>query len=308
METGVRLELHRMLDRYALDEGLNRLLKEFVREKENENLVWSDLTRYVHFMLGGNSPLIDRAAAVTELVILLLDIVDDLQDQDNKEKPWMTGDPAVTLNALLALFAAAIGELGGGDPSASSRIGELLANSIHGQQADITRAVRTEEDYFAMVERKSGSLLQFACFMGYSLVPLTDAGVRAAIDELAACVGIVAQIDNDVRDVQRYDRKNDLLQKKRTLPILFLLEDSREECPELDLFYEGAISEEEFLRSKVEVLEYVRDSGCIEYCQVIQSLYIDRAEELYRSIPAVSPWAERFMELIHPHSMTSPIV
>ena len=205
MQADVMQELHRMMDKYALDDNLNKLLKLYVEERGSERFVWSDLTRHTHFMLGGSSRQLDRAAALTELIALLSDIVDDLQDQDHGDKPWMKGEQAVTLNAVLALFTTVIGGMGG-HSSVASEIGALLARSIHGQQMDITDMVRTEKDYFTMVRLKSGSLLQLACFMGYSLVDRLSPDIKKTIDELANCVGIAAQIDNDIMDVLRYDR------------------------------------------------------------------------------------------------------
>lgn len=303
MKTGLSVEneIHRMLDQYVPEENLHRLIQTFIEDKKNENSAWAGLTRCVHYMLGGTSLAIERAAAITELFILLLDIVDDLQDRDQPDKPWMKSDPAVTLNALLALSAAVIGEIGRLVPgSLAAEVGALLACSVHGQQTDIAGDVRTEEDYLEMVERKSGSLLQFACLMGYSLVDGVTEQTRNALNELACCAGIVAQIENDMNDVLRFDLKNDLLQKKRTLPILYVLEDAAEECPELAGYYDGNLNLEDILPRKMDILAYIRDSGCLEYCRVIQTLYVDKARELYRTLPAKEPWGDRFMEQAFP--------
>lgn len=297
MKSDVARELYLILDEYVLDEQLNRLIKDFIREKSTENMVWSDLTLLTHLMLGGNSPRKERAAALTELLVLLSDIADDLQDRDNIDKPWMKCEPAVTINALLALFAVAIGEIGA-SVSVSSMVGRLIARSVQGQQEDVSCSVRTEKDYIMMVERKAGSMIQLAYYMGYSLVDGVTAETTAALNELALCAGIAAQIENDARDVQRYDLKNDLLQKKRTLPVLYLLEECAEELPVLVDYYADRISREEFLAHKLEVLDGVQQSGCLEYCEVMQTLYLNRAQELFRSLPTVSPWAERFAELV----------
>lgn len=295
----VRREVERLLDRYVTEASLNDLLKSFVSAKAEEGRVWSELTLCVHAMLGGQSPNIGHAAALTELVILLSDIMDDLQDRDHVDKPWMQCDPAIALNAVMALFAMLIGELGGLGVG-TAEIGSLLAMSVHGQQEDIAGEIWTEEDYFAMVERKSGSLLKFACYMGYALVGGVSDEVRTAIDELACCAGVAAQIGNDARDVLLPDRKNDILGKKRTLPILYMLPDCPEEFPTLSHFYEGMLTEEELMARIEDVLDYIRNSGCIEYCQVVRSLYIDRALELLRSLPVEPHWKERFTELIVP--------
>ncbi|MEK0313887.1 polyprenyl synthetase family protein [Cohnella sp. 56] len=300
MDAAIREELYRMVDAYALDEALNAAIRSFIEEKATEKTVWSDMTRFTHHMLGGQSPLVTRHAALTELVILLLDIVDDLQDRDSMHRSWMTCDPAVTLNAILAMFAAILGSVSE-RPGTAGKIAQLLARSIQGQQADVTGMVRTEAQYFNMVANKSGALVQLAVHMGYSLVADLDETVAATLDQLAVCAGIVSQIENDALDVLRLDGKNDLLYKKRTLPVLFMLEDSRAEYPVLEQYYEGEVPYERFAAEQLGHVQYVRDSGCIEYCKVIQSLYKDKANELYELLPPmIEPWAGKFRSIFVP--------
>ncbi|MDG0793902.1 class 1 isoprenoid biosynthesis enzyme [Cohnella ginsengisoli] len=299
MDESVRTELYRMVDEYALEATLNETLRKFIAEKAAEKTSWSEMTRCTHRMLGGRSPDLERHAALTELLILLLDIVDDLQDRDSPDRPWMTCDPAVTLNAVLAMFAMILGNCD--TPGFGRTVGRLLARSIQGQQADITDAVQTEGDYFHMVSNKSGALVQLAVYMGYSLVEGIDPDVQATLDQLAGCAGIVSQIENDARDVLRLDLKNDLLHKKRTLPVLFMLEDSYEEFPALDEYYAGSLSREQFVGRQQEFVQYARDSGCIEYCKVVQALYKDKANELYDLLPPMQePWAGKFREIFVP--------
>ncbi|MFC5401635.1 polyprenyl synthetase family protein [Cohnella soli] len=291
-----------MADRHFQSRDMKDLMRECINEKAKEQFKWASMTTYVHGMLGGESPAIERAAALTELLMLALDIVDDVQDQDNASMIWMQRPQAYALNAVLSFIAVAMSEWREiGNADMLGEIGQLLARSIEGQQKDVSGAVVTEADYVEMVRQKSGALIRLAFRMGYSLVDGLERETTQRIDEMAECVGMIAQIGNDVNDVIRYDVKNDLLQKKRTLPILFMLVDSHEEFPPISQYYEGKISEEEFLRSKSECMQYIRDSGCIEYSQVIQRLYTERAEELLQLIPAVSPWKEKLKELTLGH-------
>jgi len=298
MNPDVIREMRRMVDDHFQSEDLKGLLHAFIEDKSAENSLWSSITLSTHYMLGGSSPCIESAAALTELVILALDIVDDLQDQDNVSKPWMKCPQAYTLNAVLSLHAILLTELGRiGLSRLTGDMGRLLVQTIEGQQMDVSQSVVSEADYIAMVRQKSGSLMRLACCMGYSLIDDLDRETVDRMNDLAECIGIMAQIANDVNDVLRYDVKNDLLLKKRTLPILFMLVDSKDEFPPIGQYYEGLISADEFLRHKQACMAYIRDSGCIEYSQVIRTLYADKAEELLQSVPAVSPWRERFKEI-----------
>jgi competence protein ComQ len=297
-------EMHSIVDKYFLETDLNAILKQFIAEKAEEGTNWADITANTHWMLGGDSFQIDRFSALTEWVVLAFDIIDDLQDKDNINKPWMICPREYVLNAVLAFLIAFVGELGelhAYNPQVSSslmiQISQMLASSIIGQQNDLNLSVRTDADYIRMVEQKSGSLLRFACFMGYSLIPNLSNELVAQMDELANHIGVIAQLDNDLRDVLRYDVKKDLLQKKRTLPILFLLKDSPEEFPPLAQYYLGEISEQEFLLRKQDCIQYIEDSGCIEYSRIVQSLFSEKVEKIYTSIPAIPQWKEKFKEI-----------
>jgi competence protein ComQ len=304
MEPGAVEEMLRIVDKYATEDSLNVLLKTFIRDKEAEGSRWSSIARCTHGMLGGNSPFIDRSAALTELVMLSFDIIDDLQDGDNTGKPWITCPHAYTLNGILSLLFGFIGEIGylpqkllHDAKSLMTEIGMILSRSINGQQIDLNGSIVTEADYIAMIKKKSGSLLRFACFMGYSLVPDLDKQSIEKINELAEYMGMISQLDNDIRDVLSFDAKNDLLQKKRTLPILYLLAESDLEFPPLHQYYRGEIIREQFVRYKQECMLYIENSGCIEYSRVVQSLYLNQANDLFDSIPAISPWKEKFREI-----------
>ncbi|MBP1995361.1 polyprenyl synthetase family protein [Paenibacillus eucommiae] len=301
MEKEIIEEIYRVVDEYFTEPELNKLIKVFVEEKNVERSTWSSITRSVHGMLGGDSPAIHRAAALTEVVMLALDMIDDLQDQDNWSKPWMSCPQAYTLNGILGFLITFMGELSTFNTGDSSQpalpakeISRLLARAVHGQQLDINGSIQTEQDYILMVQQKSGSLIQLACYMGYALIEHLDQEQIDRLNELSYCIGIIAQIGNDVNDLQRYDVKNDLLQKKRTLPILFLLEDSPKEFPILTEYYEGRVSKEDFLLKKLDCLAYVKASGCLEYSQIIQALYKERAEKLLETIPD-SLWKDQFV-------------
>ncbi|TXK73499.1 polyprenyl synthetase family protein [Paenibacillus sp. N3.4] len=294
MDQRILDEIDRIIDAYFHVSDLNSLLKQFVRDKANEGgRVWSDFTITIHHTLGGHSPLLYERAALTELLILALDIVDDLQDQDNGEKPWMTCDPAFALNAVIAFLVAAMGELSKSNRVHTPKLLQLITQSINGQQRDISNAVQTENDYILMVQEKSASLINMAFCMGYLDIDDCSSAIIDQIDELAQYIGITSQLENDTRDVQRIDQKNDLLQKKKTLPILFLLKQSEEKFPPLLHYFEGKISRDDMILLKPECLAFIEQSGCIEYARTIQYLFADKAEQIIDSLPIQSSWKDR---------------
>ncbi|WP_409341817.1 polyprenyl synthetase family protein [Paenibacillus sp. MBLB4367] len=299
MKRVVQEQMNELVDELVHVPGFNSLLKTFIGDKAAEGSRWGEITENVHFMLGGKSPLLLRYAALTEMIILSLDIADDLQDGDNDAKTWCQCPAELALNAVLALLAGTLGELGklsetgGSEGPNAGLIARIVMRSINGQYRDLAQDVATEADYIAMVSDKSGSLLRLACCMGYTGLNLPEETV-SKLDELAGCIGIIAQIDNDLRDLLRIDVKNDLLHKKRTLPVFYLLADQNESFPYLRQYYEGEMSKEQFMLHKQACIDYIENSGCIEYTRIIQELYVKRAEALLDSIDAVSPWKEQF--------------
>lgn len=302
MREQVRSEVEAVIDTYFKQGDLREWLKKFAADKAGERSTWSDITLLVHRMLGGNSPSINRIGALTEMIALAADIADDLQDRDNTGKSWMLCPPEYAWNAVLAFLVGALAELGrllpqeneAGMPYAD--VCRLIAESVNGQHSDVNGSVNSEQAYIDMITEKAGGLLRFASYMGYASTGCTDAPTAKLMDEVACCIGIASQIRNDARDVVRFDDKSDVRRKKRTLPVFFLLKHSREEFPSIADYYEGRLSEEEFLADTEEVAAYIRESGCIEYANVIRSLYIQRAEALLEGVPALSPWKEQFCE------------
>ncbi|MEF3307070.1 polyprenyl synthetase family protein [Paenibacillus sp. GYB003] len=305
MEAAILRETELWIDRLVPVPSFNDLLKTFVRDKAAERSRWGEMTRRVHFMFGGDSPHIDRIAAMTELIVLALDIADDLQDKDNTEKSWMQCPNELSLNAVMALLMGTLGELGRlraehpGEPLPDPGEAALIVmNAVNGQYRDLIGDIVTEQDYIAVVQQKSCMLLKLAYYMGYGGLPEARS-IEPQMDLLAGYLGVVSQLANDLRDVLRYDVKNDLLHKKKTLPILFLLGDEDGEFTVIRRYYEGAVGRDEFLKQKSACLDYIRDSGCVEYTEVIKTLFLQKAEETFEAIEAAEPaWKERFRELV----------
>lgn len=299
MDERVLSEMHRVIDTYFHVPDLNALLKSFIQDKISEgSSIWSAFTINCHHMLNGHSPNIYTAAALTELLILSLDIMDDLQDRDNGDKPWMTCDPAYALNAIMAFIIASVGEISENHALHTTKVLQLIARSINGQQRDLNHSVATENDYITMVQEKSSSLIQLALCMGYIGIVECDPAILTQIEEIAPYIGLAAQLKNDTRDVLRMDQKNDILQKKRTLPTLYLLKFSEEQFPPLQQYYQGLLTRETMSGLKGEFKQYLMESGCIEYASTIQYLFASKAEELLDALPIISPWKDKLKDTV----------
>lgn len=281
---------------------LKELLQESIREKYKETSIWSALTSSAHLLAGGRFPHIDRVAACSELLLLAFDIADDLQDGDNLEKPWMRVSRDTALNAFSALLVTAIGEIASleriylrepavapsdSHSSAAPIVAELSAyitQAINGQQQDIANAIDSEKDYMAMASAKSGAVMNLALMLGYGFAGAQSQ--NAVWNRLGTLLGLMGQLRNDMRDVLRWDKKSDLLFKRKTFPILYLLTYSEEDFPPLLEFYEGKLTKEQFADHKQECIAFIRDSGCLEYTREVLRLHLEQAELVLAELDA----------------------
>jgi competence protein ComQ len=297
-------EMKLVVDQHFRIKDLNDFLRVCIDEKVLEQSSWGETTLQLHYMLGGNSPYIYQLSAFTELLILALDIIDDLTDQDNLHKPWMKVPHTIALNASVAILIAALAEISKLKEQHSDlplpltgEINTFLTMAANGQHEDIlNQTIETEEDYLRLIQTKSAPLLAISCYMGYSAVEHCEQSTKDKINEMVLHWSIAAQIHNDVNDLVRFDIKNDFWDKKRTFPVLYLLSECSERFPIFQDYYQGRVTREYFLSQKEEVIQHILQSGCVEYCKVVQGLYYNEIERIMSTIPGDPHWKGKFME------------
>ncbi|MBT2289860.1 hypothetical protein J7E73_12050 [Paenibacillus albidus] len=77
------------------------------------------------------------------------------------------------------------------------------------------------------------------------------------VAEYSSYIGIAAQISNDINDLLYFHNKSDLKSKKKTLPILFLLQQN----------------------------DAKRDSGALIYANAVKEIYKQKARIVMDSLP-----------------------
>lgn len=215
--------LYTIIEKEALiGEELRSMLKSFTEEKTEVGYSFGKLC-VIHYdaFAESQSEEIYKVAAAIELLILSFDIIDDLQDRD-AEYSW-SKTPDLSLNtaiAMLVLASKIIRESSFEHKGLALQILEKYALlSISGQQLDLLDSCRDEQSYLQMTEQKSGSLTAMCCLIGEALA---KGEVSSQVEEYSKYIGIIQQIKNDIQDLKKWDSKNDLLNKKYTLPIIFL--------------------------------------------------------------------------------------
>ena len=161
-------------------------------------------------------------AAAIEMLILSLDIVDDLQDQDSQEI-WMK-NPSYSLNTVLYMLhkcmLVILKTSFKHKHQALEIICKYVMRSINGQQLDLQNEGKKEEIYLKMIEDKSGSLTTLSCLTGKVLA---DGHIDDHCISYSMALGAIQQMNNDMRCLKTWDEKNDFLNGRFSLPILYIL-------------------------------------------------------------------------------------
>ncbi|PWV92105.1 competence protein ComQ [Paenibacillus cellulosilyticus] len=278
------------------DEELRSLVDQFIEYKQTEGGVFGKFASLHCSMFGGDDQLSAAAAAAVELMILSLDIYDDLQDQDNELVPWSAVPPSLALNAAIGLQALSVDILmelsiaTNRKMAAVNALNKGILGAVNGQHADLLNDAMTEDECLAMIENKSGALVAAACLVGTALV--TD-DYHEIIRSYGKAIGVSAQINNDVEGVQRWSTRNDLIARKQTLPIQFVLEQQTEEAAVIRSYYDGNITRDELLINKSSIMDYIQGCGCIEYALIIGRLKQYEAMNAIAELPVSDEWREQ---------------
>ncbi|MEE3808162.1 polyprenyl synthetase family protein [Lysinibacillus fusiformis] len=253
-----------------LGHELQLLLKSFKEEKTARGFSFGKLCfwHYEAFSDGVNEDIYKVAAAI-ELLILSFDIIDDIQDKDS-DYIW-SKTPELSLNVALAMLimaSKAIDDTSFEHKPVAIRLLEKYAlQSINGQQLDLLNNCRDEESYVQMITQKSGSLTAMGCLIGEVLA---KGEVSKEVEEYGKYIGIIQQIKNDIQGLKVWGPKNDLLNKKYSLPIIYLLTKKNDISNSVASYYNDDI---------VTVLDQnateneLTNSGAIRYAITIKNVY-----------------------------------
>jgi competence protein ComQ len=279
----------RMYDeiRFCIEENVpERSLKESamqsVEYKGREGFAFSELT-YLHSCIwpdGENEKDISKIMASVEFVVLAGDILDDLQDKDHDEAPWMKLGIEFAMNLVplfLGLSKILIHETSLANEKKLTLLNTLVTNelrSLMGQNTDLKKEIVSEEEYFNIIERKSGSFVALACLMGAFNATEYD---RDIIEDYALQIGCAAQIENDILGIQADQSFKDIFAKEITLPIIYLLNHKNDTWLPLIDYFQGEIDKRRLQTSFLDLEVSLGKSGAIEYCRWAQHLYMKKA-------------------------------
>ncbi|WP_027956218.1 polyprenyl synthetase family protein [Halobacillus kuroshimensis] len=282
--------------------GLARLAERFISYKKAEGFSFSPLTQ-LHFHIHSREKQegVYVLSAAIEFLILALDILDDLQDEDAGDKPWSQVSSASSMNISTGFLMLSM-QLMQASPfqketssDALQAMHQQVLQAVNGQHADLNESASTEEEFLRMIKRKSGSLMACACMAGAAFCENEDlSGIRL----YAESFGIAAQLVNDLQDIVRFDSKNDLINKKWTLPVFLLLQERSEEAGWIRDYYEGRVDGSFITDRKQPLFEWVSRSAVIPYIQVLIRKHQRQASRKLDMFQAGQEWKEQMRKRI----------
>ncbi|WP_338552944.1 polyprenyl synthetase family protein [Paenibacillus sp. KS-LC4] len=297
----IEFEMREMVKRHFTVDSLIQYAYLFLMDRLNEQLPFGRLTVLHYRMFGGEGTAVYRAAAAVEFLILATDILDDLQDQDAPKQAWSEAPLPIALHlaaAFMTLSQQAMmdSEFDSSHVQTTMKMMNLqLLQAANGQMMDLMNVVSDEQSYFQSIKQKSAALIVNACMTG---VMLTGRGWHPIVAEYAVEVGMAAQIKNDIRDLLRWDEKNDFLQRKKTLLTMYMLEDAVDQHKWIRDYFEGRLNEADIADKRGLLEEAYEKSGAMLYGSVVMRTHYNRFMELIESVPEVAVHKEMLLSIL----------
>lgn len=263
-----------------MEEGIKKKIYHYIEYKFNEALHFARIAE-IHYDIFRedkcNSNKL-KTMVIIELIILASDIMDDMQDKDaHKEVPWSILNVSDSYNIIVGILLICLKEVAtlGNKLDIEwiqKNIYQLLLQSVSGQQIDLKNELLSESDYLHMSFMKSGSLIALACLLGAGDI---QEQTNRKIREYANYLGVIFQLRNDVLDIKEGFKKNDIINKKRTLPILYYLNTDEGAYKDIQDYYLANSSKHDIMMIHQDI---INGEGML-YCSTVERFFVDKYEK-----------------------------
>ena len=256
------------------------------------------------------------AAIALELIHNFSLVHDDIQDNSStrrhRKTVWKIWGQPHAINVGDGLFAMAFLSLAHlrGDLSAQrlSAIHQTFSESClllcEGQYMDMdfeTRLTVDADEYVRMIGRKTAALLSCAAYVG-ALIAGEEEGVARKYRSFGEQLGLAFQVQDDILGIWGDPKvtgkpvADDILQCKKTLPVLYALQRERELDEDVltALYTERAMSPGDI----PVILEIFERLKVLDYTISINSGYCDRALEELEKTGGRNPYHAILVELV----------
>ncbi len=258
------------------------------------------------------------AAAAVEIIHNFSLVHDDVQDRsvERRHRPSvyaLWGD-AQAINLGDAMFTqgrrALLRLIDRGVPAVTvlAAVDALDATCLaltEGQYLDMDFESRTqvsEEEYYSMIRRKTGALLACSAQLG-PLVATGDAGLADGYHRFGLELGVAFQVQDDILgiwgdpNVTGKPAADDILSRKKTLPVLFARRSAMESDRELlKAYYKPYASQQP--PSVREVIVAMERAGAREYAEETARRWCQQALATLESVQPAEPAASTLRSLV----------
>ena len=235
-----------------------------------------------------------RGASVIELIHTASLVHDDVVDDSYKRRGFFSIN-ALWKNKIAVLvgdFLLARGMLlsvDHGDFDLLRIISVAMREISEGELLQIEKARRldiTEEVYYEIIRQKTATLIAACCSLGAASVR-PDSGEVETFRLFGEHCGMAFQIKDDLFDYgdRRIGKPTgiDIKEQKMTLPLIYALNNAPEDKRKWLI---NSVKNHNKDRKRVrEVIEYVKDSGGLDYAQARMYEFRDKALEILRAYP-----------------------
>jgi geranylgeranyl diphosphate synthase type I len=253
--------------------------------------------------LGGRREQALPAAAAAELVHNFSLVHDDIQDRDterhHRAAVWSVWGEAQAINAgdaLLALAHLALLRLADeGVPAAdvieAARVLDAgTLEMVEGQTLDLAFEAETEvslDDYFGMIEKKTGALFGCALHLG-ALAAGANPSDAERLDEAGRALGMAFQIKDDTLGIWGESGTTgkpaeDIRRRKKSLPVVYALNEANENAREelRGIYRQKELGD----RDVTVVLECLDAVGARTYCVDVAESHKAQALSMFDGLP-----------------------
>lgn len=235
-----------------------------------------------------------RGAALIELLHTATLVHDDVVDDSNYRRGFfsinalwknkiavLVGDYLLSRGLLVAID--------NDDFALLKIVSRAVREMSEGELLQISKARRldiTQDVYFEIIRQKTASLIASCCGVGASSAGANDEVVQKAY-LFGEKIGIAFQIKDDLFDYGEAEIGKplgiDIKEKKMTLPLIYALQNA---SPTDRKRIINIVKNESHKPAKVrEVIDYVKQSGGIQYTEKKMQEYQDEAQAILASFP-----------------------
>lgn len=287
----IRKSLYKIINEQIKQNELKVQLLEFIDYQSKKGFPFGELLiLHYNIFTGTKNEEIYSVAAAVEILILSFDILDDFEDDDFKDKPWSM-ESNLALNAttvLLFLCTSVIRNTGFKNKDRGlSILSKYALQSINGQHKDLLNICRNEADYIDMTIEKSGSLVALSCLVGSVLA---TENYPVEVENYSSYIGLIGQINNDIADIKTWNEKNDLINKRFSLPIIYLLNYKDKELNFIHKYYSGEVEKSVILTNQALISKKFVDTGALTYTEVIKKIYQNKALDELKKIKNIDEY------------------